>query len=166
MSPSRVTTVAAMKKIWVERSHLSFHAEWPGNIWLTANLQWCEVGPAGRERWRGSAQPIWGHWKVTWSAEQVGHSLLESLTSTSLHCSWTVQTELSAELFMTTARRCQDISGYHWWPRDSLLLYNMYICSVQSKTQGCSDQTSPADKLNQWCNSLQGSKSLPFTASL
>lgn len=95
---------------------------------------------------------------VSWAAAQ---NMLRDVMSTFLHCSTTVQTELITELFMITTQQCSPVHTAHryscWTHYSALIQYNMFICTVQSKTA----HKSPADKSHQWCNSLEGVESLP-----
>lgn len=117
-------------------------------------------------------QLIWGHWNVTWRCQlsrprRVAACWKASCESRPPLCSAAPQSKPKWPQNyswppLSNAHLCIlyiDITGD---PRDSVLLYNTSTCTVQSQTQGCSDQRSPADKCNQWCASLGGFTSLPL----
>ncbi len=136
MCSSDVTTsVATMKKTWAWAVR-SFHTDRPANIWLTAGLQWCELGPAAEERWcvcvcvcisAAHLKPLKCH-MVFWAERSQPVKELHVHLSALHHQRWThggiIHDHCIAHLCILYTCHC--------WPCESVLLHNMLICSVRS----------------------------------
>lgn len=93
---------------------LSFHAEWPGNIWLTANLRWCEVGPGGEGKVTGATlyvhaahlRPLKCHMAVSAEQTQPWWRLIRELyVETVQSPNWTD----GRIIFMITEQQCSPV---------------------------------------------------------
>lgn len=112
------TFVAAIKKYQCPGA-LSFHAEWPGNIWLTANLQWCEVRPAGGKGDEGALcvhaaqlRPLKCHMASSAEQSEAGHSLLKNfMGNCPLFCSAAQQFKVNWQqnCSLSLAQQCSPV---------------------------------------------------------
>lgn len=109
--------------------------QWPGNIWLTVDLQCCKVGPAGGKRWLGSTlctrssseATEMSHGRVSWAGWGTGEgdSLLKGIT---LQLSTSLQ---SSKLNWPQKYICSPVHALHGYFHDLKLLYNMFSSTLR-----------------------------------